>query len=38
MGKVARIGIDLAKKAFHVTSVEAEGRVVERKRLRRAGL
>ncbi|MCZ0944484.1 MAG: IS110 family transposase [Gammaproteobacteria bacterium] len=38
MDKVARVGIDLAKKVFHVTAVDAEGAVVERKRLRRAGL
>ena len=38
MDKVARVGIDLAKKVFHVTAVDAEGAVVERRRLRRAGL
>ena len=38
MDKVSRVGIDLAKKVFHVTAVDAAGAVVERKRLRRAGL
>ena len=38
MKNVARIGIDLAKKVFHVTAMDAGGAVVERKRLRRAGL
>ena len=38
MDKVARVGIDLAKKVFHVTAVDAAGAVLERKRLRRAGL
>ena len=38
MKKVSRVGIDLAKKVFHVTVVDAEGAVVERKRLRRPGL
>ena len=38
MEKVTRVGIDLAKKVFHVTAVDAVGAIVERKRLRRAGL
>ena len=39
MDKVTRVaGIDLAKRIFHVTAVDAEGTVLERKRLRRAGL
>ena len=38
MDKVTRVGIDLAKKVFHVTAVDADGVVLERKRLRRAGL
>ena len=35
---IMRVGIDLAKKVFHVAVVDASGEVVERKRLRRAGL
>ena len=38
MNDIRRVGIDLAKKVFHVTAVDASGGVVERKRLRRAGL
>ena len=38
MDKVTRVGIDLAKKVFHVTAVDEGGTVLERKRLRRAGL
>ena len=38
MDKVSRVGIDLAKKLFHVTAVDDGGTVLERKRLRRAGL
>jgi len=38
MENVTRIGIDLAKRVFHVTAVDGHGAVVERKRLRRAGL
>ena len=38
MDKVTRVGIDLAKKVFHVTAVDDGGTVLERKRLRRAGL
>ena len=38
MDKVSRVGIDLAKKVFHVTAVDGGGTVLERKRLRRAGL
>ncbi len=35
---IRRVGIDLAKKVFHVTAVDGRGEVVERKRTRRAGL
>ena len=38
MDKVARVGIDLAKRVFHVTAVDADGAVLERRKLRRAGL
>ena len=38
MENVARVGIDLAKEVFHVTAVDGVGAVVERRRLRRAGL
>lgn len=38
MEKVTRVGIDLAKKVFNVTAVDMDGAVLERKRLRRAGL
>ena len=38
MEKVARVGIDLAKKVFHLTAVDDTGAVIERKRVRRAGL
>ena len=38
MENVTRVGIDLGKQVFHVTAVDAAGAVVERKRLRRAGL
>ena len=38
MDQITRIGIDLAKKVFHVTAVDADGAVVERKRLRRGGM
>ena len=38
MEKVTRVGIDLAKKVFHLTAVDDTGAVVERKRVRRAGL
>ena len=38
MENMARVGIDLAKKVFHVTAVDATGAVVERRKLRRAGL
>lgn len=37
-GEHARVGIDLAKKIFHVTAVDATGAGVERRKLRRAGL
>ena len=36
--KITRVGVDLAKRVFHVTAMDAEGGIVERKRLRRAGL
>ena len=38
MDKVARVGIDLAKKVFHVTAVDDNGAVLERKRMRRTQL
>ena len=38
MDKVTRVGIDLAKRVFHVTAVDADGAVLERRKLRRAGL
>ena len=38
MEQITRVGIDLGKKVFHVTAVDAAGAVVERRRLRRAGL
>ena len=38
MDKVSRVGIDLAKRVFHVTAVDADGAVLERRKLRRAGL
>ena len=38
MDNVARVGIDLAKKVFHVTAVDGGGAILERRRLRRAGL
>ena len=38
MDEITLIGIDLAKRIFHVTARDAGGAVVERKRLRRAGL
>ena len=38
MEKVTWVGIDLAKKVFHVTTVDETGAIVERKRLRRSGL
>ena len=38
MTETTRVGIDLAKKIFHLTAMDADGNVVERKRLRRAGL
>ncbi|MDE0006449.1 MAG: hypothetical protein OXQ29_27480 [Rhodospirillaceae bacterium] len=34
----ARVGIDLAKKVFHVTAVDDTGAVMERRKLWRAGL
>ena len=38
MDNVTRVGIDLAKKVFHVTAVDATGAVMVRRRFRRAGL
>ena len=38
MQNMARVGIDLAKRVFHVTAVDGAGAVVERRKLRRAGL
>lgn len=38
MTDIRRVGMDLGKKVFHVTAVDDSGAVVERKRLRRAGL
>ncbi|MCY3639996.1 MAG: IS110 family transposase [Gammaproteobacteria bacterium] len=38
MTDVRRVGIDLAKRVFHLTAVDGAGRVLERARLRRAGL
>lgn len=38
MSEIARVGVDLAKKVFHVTAMDAAGTVLERKRLPWAGL
>ena len=38
MTKITRVGIDLAKTVFHLTAMDGDGNVVERKRLRRAQL
>ena len=38
MNQTTRVGIDLAKKIFHLTAMDADGNVLERKRFRRAGL
>ena len=38
MTDITRVGIDLAKKIFHVTAMDESGRVLERKRFRRAQL
>ena len=38
MMDIKRVGIDLAKNNFHLTAVDEADEVVERKRLRRAGL
>ena len=38
MADAERIGIDLGKRVFHVTAADGAGRVLERKRLGRAGL
>ena len=34
MENIARVGIDLAKKVFHVTVVDDTGAMVERRKLR----
>ena len=38
MNEITRVAVDLAKRIFHVTAMDDDGNVVERKRLRRAGL
>ncbi len=38
MTDVKRAGIDLGKQVFHLTAADGAGRVLERARLRRAGL
>ena len=38
MTDIRRVGIDLAKRNFHLTVVDVPGEAVERKRLRRARL
>ncbi len=38
MSEITLVAVDLAKTVFHVTAVNKRGAVVERKRLRRAGL
>ena len=38
MENVTRVGIDLGKQMFHLTAVDVDGAVVERKRCRRGGL
>ena len=38
MTDIRRVGIDLAKRIFHVTATDQGGRVLERKSLRRKGL
>lgn len=38
MDNVPRVGIDLATKVFHVTAVDADEAVVERRKLHPAGL
>ena len=38
MNKITRVGIDLGKRVFHLTAVDAADEVVERKRLSRVGL
>ena len=38
MTNITRVGIDLAKQVFHVTATDDTGAVVERRKLRRAGL
>ena len=38
MDKITRKGIDLGKRVFHITALDASDEVVERKRLGRAGL
>lgn len=38
MNETTRVAVDLAKRIFHVTAMDDDGNIVERKRLRRAGL
>ncbi len=38
MTEITRVGIDLAKKIFHLSAMDADGNIVERKRLRRSEL
>ena len=38
MSEITRVAVDLAKRIFHVTAVDDDGNVVERRRLRRPGL
>ena len=38
MTNITRVGIDLAKKIFHVTAMDESGQMAERKRFRRAQL
>jgi transposase len=38
MGQVSTVGLDLAKNVFQVHGVDAEGKVIVRRSLRRAGL
>ena len=38
MDEITRVAVDLAKRIFHVTAMDGDGNVVERKQLRRPGL
>ena len=38
MSQITPVAIDLAMKIFHLTAMDADGKIVERQRLRRAGL